>query len=74
MSDIFNKSGDSKHLFSSRVVKLSGAVQQLPKEHTEFVHGVSPSFIDVGVKKRTAEGPNKDRFSRGFYFIGKSVG
>jgi hypothetical protein len=28
-------------------VKLSGAVQPLPKEHTEFVHGVSPSFLEV---------------------------
>lgn len=32
-------------------MKLSDAVQPLPKQTTEFVHGVAESFLDVGEKK-----------------------
>lgn len=56
-----------------KVVKLSGAVQPLPKEHTEFVHGVSPSFLEVGMNRRTPKPGTDKRFSDGFYFIGKVV-
>lgn len=34
-----------------KVVKLSDAVQTLPKQTTEFVHGVAESFLEVGKKK-----------------------
>ena len=56
-----------------KVVKLSDAVQDLPKQTTEFVHGVAESFIKVGEKKAVAPTGGGPRFTRGAYYIGKCV-
>lgn len=55
------------------VVKLSDAVQPLSRERTEFVHGVSPTFLNVGKQRADAvqEGTGSNEFSKGVYFIGK---
>ena len=31
-----------------QVIKLSDAVQDLPRQVTEFVHGVPGSYLDIG--------------------------
>lgn len=55
----------------AQVVKLSDAVQELPRSVTEFVHGVPESFLKVGEAKAKVPKDGGQRFSKGAYFIGK---
>ena len=56
-----------------RVVKLSDAVQKLPREMTQFVHGVAENFLKVGEAKALQRADGNSRFQKGAYFIGKAV-
>lgn len=56
-----------------QVVKLSDAVQSLPRQTTQFIHGVPRQFLAVGDKKSAPVGEGEERFSRGAYFMGKAV-
>lgn len=60
-------------LHCDKIVKLSDAVQPLPRQTTQFVHGVPDSFLAVGEKKSHPAQEGQPRFSRGAYFIGKAV-
>ena len=55
----------------AQVVKLSDAVQALPRSVTEFVHGVPESFLAVGQAKAAPPPEGGRRFGKGAYFIGK---
>ncbi|KAK9827590.1 hypothetical protein WJX81_001802 [Elliptochloris bilobata] len=61
-------------LHCHKVVKLSDAVQRLPRQQTQFVHGVPESFLEVG-RARAAPPASADgrRFGKGAYFIGKAI-
>lgn len=61
----------STHHSLAQVVKLSDAVQQLPRQVTEFVHGVPASFLEVGSAKAAAAAAGQPAFTKGAYFIGK---
>ena len=56
-----------------QVVKLSDAVQTLPRQTTQFIHGVPQQFLAVGDKKSAPAPEGEERFSRGAYFMGKAV-
>lgn len=54
----------------AQVIKLSDAVQTLPRQVTSCVHGVASAFLEVG---RTAPQEGSSRFTRGAYCLGKLV-
>ncbi|GBF99513.1 digalactosyldiacylglycerol synthase chloroplastic, partial [Raphidocelis subcapitata] len=58
-----------------KVIKLSDAVQRLPRQVTCNVHGVGSNFLSIGRARReaAAEEYGGRRFSKGAYFIGKAV-
>ncbi len=62
-----------KPILISQVVKLSDAVQPLPRQTTQFIHGVPQQFLAVGDKKSEPPAEGQERFSRGAYFMGKAV-
>ena len=53
-----------------QVIKLSDAVQTLPRQVTSCVHGVAGAFVEVGVASAVIQGR---RFQRGAYCLGKLV-
>ena len=63
----------SKPFVWVQVVKLSDAVQPLPRQTTQFIHGVPQQFLAVGDKKSEPAVEGGKRFSRGAYFMGKAV-
>ncbi len=54
-----------------QIVKLSDAVQEMPRSVTQFVHGVPGSFLAVGEAKAKSPPDGGPRFTKGAYFIGK---
>ena len=53
-----------------QVIKLSEAVQKLPRETTAFVHGVAQQFLIVGDQKAKQLQAGEEPFTKGAYFIG----
>jgi len=56
-----------------KVVKLSNAVQNLPRQETCFVHGVSHTFLNVGEARSHPNEEDRLVFTKGIYFLGKAL-
>ena len=57
-----------------KVIKLSDAVQDLPRQETCFIHGVSHTFLGVGEARAEAvDEATRPGFSKGIYFLGKAL-
>lgn len=70
-------------MWAAQVIKLSDAVQTLPRQVTSCVHGVASAFLEIGrtapfsSRPVTAACPGAEsgaaRFPRGAYCLGKLV-
>jgi len=58
---------------AAQIIKLSDAVQPLPREATQYVHGAPGCFLEVGDEASEPEPDGKPRFSKGAYTLGKMV-
>jgi digalactosyldiacylglycerol synthase len=56
-----------------KVVKLSDAVQNLPRQETCFVHGVSHTFLSIGEARTNPDVEARLVFTKGIYFLGKAL-
>ncbi|KAM0941380.1 putative digalactosyldiacylglycerol synthase [Dioscorea sansibarensis] len=56
-----------------KVIRLSGATQDLHRSIICNVHGVNPKFLEVGLVKRDQQRRHEPAFTKGAYYIGKMV-
>ncbi|CAM0904703.1 unnamed protein product [Alopecurus aequalis] len=59
--------------YCHKVLRLSGATQDLPRSIICNVHGVNPKFLNVGEKIAADREHGQKAFSKGAYFLGKMV-
>lgn len=59
--------------YCHKVLRLSGATQDLPRSVVCNVHGVNPKFLKVGEKVAAERECGQLAFSEGAYFLGKMV-
>ncbi|KAK1309628.1 hypothetical protein QJS10_CPA08g01364 [Acorus calamus] len=59
--------------YCDKILRLSGATQDLPRSVICNVHGVNPKFLKVGEKMAADRELGQQAFSKGAYFLGKMV-
>ncbi|XP_076951964.1 digalactosyldiacylglycerol synthase 2, chloroplastic [Bidens hawaiensis] len=55
-------------IYCHKVIRLSGATQELPRSIICNVHGVNPKFLEIGMQKKL-----ESQHTKGAYYIGKMV-
>ena len=53
------------------MIRLSAAIQDLPRSIICSVHGVNPKFLEIGKRKNEHQQNGDQAFSKGAYYIGK---
>lgn len=62
------------NIYCHKVIRLSGATQELPRSIICNVHGVNPKFLEIGKKKHDEQQQNGNKaFTKGAYYIGKMI-
>lgn len=61
------------HIYCHKVIRLSGATQDLPRSIICNVHGVNPRFLEIGMAKHKQQQRGEPAFTKGAYYIGKMV-
>ena len=56
-----------------QVIKLSDAVQPLPRQATQYVHGAPQCFLAIGDDCSHETADDKPHFTKGAYTLGKMV-
>ena len=59
--------------YCDKVIKLSDAVQELPRSITTNVHGVCPHFLAIGDAQHASADAGEEAFGKGAYFVGKCL-
>ncbi|KAJ0914309.1 putative digalactosyldiacylglycerol synthase [Helianthus annuus] len=60
-------------IYCHKVIRLSGATQELPRSIICNVHGVNPKFLEIGMQKKEQQKLESQAFTKGAYYIGKMV-
>ncbi|KAG9451712.1 hypothetical protein H6P81_004616 [Aristolochia fimbriata] len=60
-------------IYCHKVIRLSGATQDLPRSIICNVHGVNPKFLEIGRNMHELQKTGKQAFTKGAYYIGKMV-
>ncbi|XP_062210354.1 digalactosyldiacylglycerol synthase 2, chloroplastic-like isoform X2 [Phragmites australis] len=60
-------------IYCHKIIRLSGATQNLPRSVVCNVHGVNPKFLEVGKLKMRQMQSGEVAFTKGAYYIGKMV-
>uniref|UniRef100_A0A0E0CX72 Digalactosyldiacylglycerol synthase 2, chloroplastic n=1 Tax=Oryza meridionalis TaxID=40149 RepID=A0A0E0CX72_9ORYZ len=60
-------------IYCHKIIRLSGATQDLPRSVVCNVHGVNPKFLEVGKLKLKQLQNGEIAFTKGAYYIGKMV-
>ncbi|KAL5217373.1 hypothetical protein ABZP36_018057 [Zizania latifolia] len=60
-------------IYCHKIIRLSGATQDMPRSVVCNVHGVNPEFLEVGKLKLLQLQNGEVAFTKGAYYIGKMV-
>lgn len=61
------------YIYCDKIIRLSGATQDLPRSIVSNVHGVNPKFLEIGNSMARLRQSGSSIFTKGAYYIGKMI-